>query len=518
MSHKKLFLSWGILIALIFSTIPHFVSAQAPSACEFQPPAASRTSTMESIRIDGMILGSGNISPDISFAGLHRWNTSQWPGVDYLVPTTIVFKNGGIVRVAGWDKAGGGYSLFIDGEGPCQGWQIFIGHLDYNPAERYQQGQHIGPDEVIGEPGCSGFEANCEDHGDQIPKHNHYTLGFVNNNFGFTDGTVPAYVGGYYWIHPARIEGSATGFPVSVPTVQDNPGYVDLGSDFFMDNTNGEIVPSVLEYTPKRLPFIVPVWAYIVLAGCLLLLFTRHYKPIGYAGIASVFIILIGIYYVSPIPEAPGQLIYVEDSDLAIGALTSQTATVPTDSTQSVPTNPVSETAYVASEDGKPSKNPADYPLNISTPCEISPSYPQITQQWCGLITYYAKERGLDPNLIAALLQVESYGGNPEACDDDSGHMVINGIAICGSRDGAIGLMQVMPRDGISGRKYGALFADRPTSLELLNPEINIAYGTKMLQNGGAASNAREALFHYGPSGVGYSYADSVLAIYNANR
>lgn len=510
---------WGVLLALVLSFFPLFnVKAdgeiQDPGGCTFQPPAADRAPTMQSIRIDAMILGSGNLTKDKTYEGLHRWYTNQWPGVDYLVPTTIIFKNGGTVRNAAWDGAGGGYSLFIDGEGPCQGWYIFIGHLNYNPAYRYKVGQHIGPNEIIGEPGCSGFEIDCVTKGLKIPKHNHYSLGYQSNIFSFTDGTVPAYVGAHYWIHPVRVDGTA-GQTASVasPAAPDNPSeatvpdYIDSGGVVvpdFTDNTNGDTQASVLTWDAS---FIIPAWAYIAVSISILLLFFRKIRLLGIGGLIVTAIFIAGFYFVEPAAAAPPQMVYMTTEDLI---------DIPADPT------PVPEPTAVAEDPsapqkinsaGKPSDNPKDYPLNVSTPCEVSPRFLPRVLEWCGLITYYAKLRGLDPDLIAAVITQES-GGQVEPCVTPQ---TVNGIPICGSKDGAIGLMQVMPSDGLSGRKY-RVFVNRPTCLELLNPEANIAYGTKMLANLSAATQPREALFHYGPSGGGYYYADIVMGIYNRNR
>ena len=65
--------------------------------------------------------------------------------------------------------------------------------------------------------------------------------------------------------------------------------------------------------------------------------------------------------------------------------------------------------------------------------CSVSSAYPDSILQWCDLITLYADENGLDPNLLAAVMLQES-GGNPDAY----------------SHSGAVGLMQIMPRDGIA--------------------------------------------------------------------
>jgi soluble lytic murein transglycosylase-like protein len=122
-------------------------------------------------------------------------------------------------------------------------------------------------------------------------------------------------------------------------------------------------------------------------------------------------------------------------------------------------------------------------------------------RQWCDLIHKYANPVGLDDNLIAAVMWQES-GGNPKAY----------------SKSGAVGLMQVMPRDGLAAAfqcKTGPCFANRPSMDQLYDPEFNISYGVRMLaglleKNG----TMREALQAYGPMDVGYYYADKVLKIF----
>lgn len=134
--------------------------------------------------------------------------------------------------------------------------------------------------------------------------------------------------------------------------------------------------------------------------------------------------------------------------------------------------------------------------------CLVSYRYPDKIKQWCLLISQYSKQYDLDPDLIAALIWQES-GGNPGAY----------------SHSGAVGLMQVMPRDGIASSfmcKNGPCFTNRPTISELEDPEFNINYGTRMLANlRSHYGNLRDGLKYYGPMDVGYSYADKVLSIYN---
>jgi hypothetical protein len=137
--------------------------------------------------------------------------------------------------------------------------------------------------------------------------------------------------------------------------------------------------------------------------------------------------------------------------------------------------------------------------------CSVSSQFPPKILQWCELISAYATNNGLPADLVAALIMQES-GGDPSAY----------------SHSGAVGLMQVMPRDGLASGFMcvnGPCFASRPSSDELFNPEFNIKFGTRMLagllqRNG----DVREALKDYGPMDVGYSYADKVLSIYEGHR
>jgi soluble lytic murein transglycosylase-like protein len=134
------------------------------------------------------------------------------------------------------------------------------------------------------------------------------------------------------------------------------------------------------------------------------------------------------------------------------------------------------------------------------TGCTISSAYPDAVLQWCSLIEQYASENGLDPNLVSAVMLQES-AGQPDAY----------------SKSGAVGLMQVMPRDGKASSfvcKNGPCFATRPSMQELFDPDFNVSYGSRMLadliQHYGSQ---REALKAYGPKDVGYYYADLVIGI-----
>jgi hypothetical protein len=132
--------------------------------------------------------------------------------------------------------------------------------------------------------------------------------------------------------------------------------------------------------------------------------------------------------------------------------------------------------------------------------CEVDSRFPDSIQKWCHLISRYANHHRLDPDLIAAVIWQES-GGNPVAY----------------SKSGAVGLMQVMPRDGLAASfqcKNGPCFENRPTIVELEDPEFNVSFGTEMLANlVQHLGSTRDALKAYGPMDVGYFYADKVLTL-----
>ena len=137
--------------------------------------------------------------------------------------------------------------------------------------------------------------------------------------------------------------------------------------------------------------------------------------------------------------------------------------------------------------------------------CTVSQRYPDSVLQWCELIEINSRNNGLDPNLISAMMLQES-NGQPDAY----------------SKSGAVGLMQVMPRDGLASKFMcvnGPCFSDRPSMEELFDPEYNVAYGTRMLaelvQHYG---DVRTALKAYGPKDVGFYYADLVLGIARRNQ
>lgn len=152
----------------------------------------------------------------------------------------------------------------------------------------------------------------------------------------------------------------------------------------------------------------------------------------------------------------------------------------------------------------KSPSNSAEEVFSTGQGCSLGANISASVVQWCDLIEKYAREHGLEPQLIAAVMQIESQG-DPQAY----------------SHSGAAGLLQVMPSDGLSASfmcANGPCFANRPTTQQLFDPEFNLNYGAGMLSGLLQKYNdLREALRAYGPMDVGYSYADQVLSVYNGN-
>ena len=164
----------------------------------------------------------------------------------------------------------------------------------------------------------------------------------------------------------------------------------------------------------------------------------------------------------------------------------------------------VPESNLSPAQTGSASQPQADaaQPSNLDdSTCSVSQRFPASIRRWCGLITQYAGKHGLPPDLVAALIWQES-GGNPVAY----------------SHSGAVGLMQVMPSDGLAASflcSGGPCFSNRPKTDALKDPEFNVSYGTKMLAGlVRRTGSLRDALKSYGPMDVGYYYADKVLGIY----
>jgi len=132
-----------------------------------------------------------------------------------------------------------------------------------------------------------------------------------------------------------------------------------------------------------------------------------------------------------------------------------------------------SDDSVLVVEQVAPTKN-EQVPQNVQEIVEneldesgLSDQYPQSILQWSDIIADASQQYNLDPNLIAAIILEES-----------------NGDYQAYSHSGAVGLMQVMPRDGIAASFVcinGPCFSNRPSMQELFNPKFNIHYGTEMI-------------------------------------
>jgi soluble lytic murein transglycosylase-like protein len=124
----------------------------------------------------------------------------------------------------------------------------------------------------------------------------------------------------------------------------------------------------------------------------------------------------------------------------------------------------------------QPTLDPMSAPAgaNLGIPGAVSQIFRPAVQYWSGSIVTWAASAGLDPNLVATVMQIESCG-DPRAL----------------SRAGAMGLFQVMP--------YHFAAGDDP-----YNPDTNAARGLAYLKRSLAAANgnARLALAGYN-GGIG---------------
>jgi len=224
-----------------------------------------------------------------------------------------------------------------------------------------------------------------------------------------------------------------------------------------------------------------------------------------FPGIAAgcLFLVLVTSLIANPdVALAFSEQVITPAAQIGAGIAAAETSADPAPTPEPPPAQPVETTAEESAPPEQETVQAAESaPAEDASPdCSLPSGYPDSIRQWCGLIETYAGQHGLDPNLIAAVMLQES-GGNPQAY----------------SKSGAVGLMQVMPNDGLAAGFMcinGPCFASRPSSAELYDPEFNVAYGTQMLagliQKKGSV---REALRSYGPMNMGYRYADIVLGI-----
>jgi len=140
----------------------------------------------------------------------------------------------------------------------------------------------------------------------------------------------------------------------------------------------------------------------------------------------------------------------------------------------------------------QPQPQPQPQPTPQPQPQEIWGSV-EITR-WRELCEKYGKQYNIDPRVIGTIIAIES-AGNPNAV----------------STVGAVGLMQVMPREA------GSQFADRPTKQELLDPDTNIKTGTSILAGAIAANNGellRGLAAYYGGNTAAQNLKSNAAQVY----
>lgn len=433
---------------VVFHALIVVTPSLAQGGCEFQSPMVDGRSVMDAIVAGGDL--------DKEFAGLHQVDPSHWPGVDTQGNIRPIFRNGGLVVFSGLDSAVGGFGIILDGVGVCTGWRMAVWHMPDDPSSRLPVGTTVDGNTILGRHGHSGNLDN------DVWDHNHVSVGFASesNPFDFGDSTIVRQIGGYWWIHPARLSSGGLNTPEWTAMGELTawvPCLTALGVVLALYVWIGP-----LKFRGAKSLGKAGSWALSKLVWALIFgprLAIRQAQRFGFLwGMIislgwSVFLFVAGVRGVINLPEF---------------------------------TKPI--VAWVV---------PGD--------CAVSASYSVNVLRWCDQIMRYSQERGLDPNLVAAVITQES-GGDPQAY----------------STSGAVGLMQVMPRDGIAASfqcTNGPCFADRPTSEELRNPEFNIAVGTQLLAgNVERLDSVRDGLKAYGPSDRGYEYADKVLSIYEVNK
>ena len=533
MAHKFLLRKLGFIpfIAIIFIVL-QIIMVQTVHAqeniggletdCKFQTMNPGDNSVLDIMYPAGP--GGSNLVWDNKFSGLHKWNPGQWAGIDVVENVRIPFKKGGVViySPSSFLEADGGYMILIQGEGKCSDFVAGYLHMDYVPASVYPVGTQISADDLLGIPGCSGFEKHCMDGIDEgitdadeyLPKHVHiHNLYCGPGNIDFGDGSsvdrIPIKALGLSCqaIHPARLEDSSLHKEeiVSASAVVNNEfegGGQDLNAIVTDEEappvtvvTNTEVNSEARVGTPENpvwsakgdssitLPLeLIYIYLFVIVVWGILLYKGRVDKRMTPVPIAAFVVITLFVGVFSLISN-------ISEPTVALAAeAPTPTAQV---EVQSVPISTEEPVVEVVEQD--------------TNDCIISESFPPEVRQWCNQITKHSKNNNFDPDLIAAIIWQES-GGNPTAY----------------SSSGAVGLMQVMPRDGISASFQcinGPCFTNRPSISELERPNFNVKYGTGMLA--GLLSkygNIRDALKFYGPMNVGYYYADKIISIYDNNK
>ena len=122
-----------------------------------------------------------------------------------------------------------------------------------------------------------------------------------------------------------------------------------------------------------------------------------------------------------------GCMIVIWIGTVATAPMPPQTLLAPTLTASAVAQSAGNESALLHED------QPLSAPQVDEIPCSLPDSYPDRLLQWCQLIEVNADLTGLPAGLIAAVMLQESGGDH-----------------LAYSSSGAVGLMQVMPRDGLA--------------------------------------------------------------------
>lgn len=139
-----------------------------------------------------------------------------------------------------------------------------------------------------------------------------------------------------------------------------------------------------------------------------------------------------------------------------------------------LPTAPVAEPAHLTAKSDIGTAGETGISASLQIPGVLSPVFTREVRQWQPEILRWADEFGLDPNLVATVMQIESCG-NPQAV----------------SHAGARGLFQVMPFHFDAAE-------------DMLDPETNasrgVAYLAKMLGENSNDVGLALAAYNAGPA------------------
>ena len=105
----------------------------------------------------------------------------------------------------------------------------------------------------------------------------------------------------------------------------------------------------------------------------------------------------------------------------------------------------------------------------VAPPAPVVGMWDKVVAKWDKIVVKYATVCGLSREMVHAIIILESKG-DPNAINREYG---------------AVGLLQIMPRE--------AGFTDRPTQAELLDPDLNVKWGCRILKDKIARFSTLEA-------------------------